>query len=62
MFFYEKERNGQIITNLTNDNNIIDKSFSLYNYEHENISTKYSTELISTIKELNDIDENFNFF
>ena len=62
MLFNEKERNGQIITNLTIDNNIIDISYPLYNYEHENISAKYSTELINTIKELNDIDENFNFF
>ena len=54
--------NGEVITNLTNGNNYIDISYPLYNYEHENISAKYSTELINTIKQLNDIDENFNFF
>ena len=62
MLFNKINFNGEVITNLTNGNNYLDISYPLYNYEHENISAKYSTELINTIKELNDIDENFNFF
>ena len=50
------------ISELGLDNNLIEVSYSLYNFKNPDITDKYSTKLISTIKELNDIDENFNFF
>ena len=62
ILFNEEKMQGELITNLTNGNNLIDISYPLYNYKHENIDEKYSTKLITTIKELNDVDENFNFF
>ena len=62
MLFNEITQKGEIIKDLSDLNTIVDVSYPLFNYEHENISAKYSTELITTIKELNDIDENFNFF
>ena len=40
----------------------IDITYPLHYFKHENITKKYSEQLISTIKELNKIDENFNFF
>ena len=56
--------NGKIINidELNLDNNLIEVSYPLYNFEKDDIIDKYSTKLISTIKELNNIDPNFNFF
>ena len=56
--------NGIIINTdeLNLDNNIIESSYPLYNFKKDDIIEKYSTKLLSTIKELNNIDSNFNFF
>ena len=62
MLFNENSVVGEVINMNEIDNNLINISYPLYNFAHDNISDKYSTNLISTIKELNDIDENFNFF
>ena len=62
ILFNENNKDYKFIDNLNFEDSLIDISYPLFNYKHENISAKYSTELISTIKELNNIDENFNFF
>ena len=62
ILFNEEKKEAELITDLTNVNKFVEISYPLYNYEHENIDEKYSTKLITTIKELNSIDENFNFF
>ena len=67
-FIFAKENdisiNGKIVSldELSLDNKLIDISYPLYNFQNDNIVPQYSTNLISTIKELNNIDENFNFF
>ena len=62
MLFNVVSVEGEVINMNQINNNLINISYPLYNFVHDNISDKYSTNLISTIKELNNIDENFNFF
>ena len=62
MLFNENTVEGEVINMNEIVNNLINISYPLYNFQHENISEKYSSNLISTIKELNTIDKNFNFF
>ena len=62
ILFDENNKKHEFFEYNNSYNNLIEISYPLYNYEHENISEKYSSELIKTIKELNNINENFNFF
>ena len=60
--FNEQTNDIKDIKDFNYDNNLLEITYPLYNFENVNISDKYSKILISTIKELNSINPNFDFF
>ena len=74
-FFFECEEENNFLrtnscinhqikkSNLVSGSSIkLQSEYPLYNFENPNLDSQYSTNLISTIKTLNSIDEDINFF
>ena len=70
-FFFECEEENNLLTNnykeinkidLISDSSLLKVEFPLYNFNNSNITAQYSSNLINSIKTLNILDENIDFF